>query len=209
MITYPNQTISVDLTPLSERNIRLIAFAAPKQSGKTTAASYLEMEFGAQIFPFAEPVKAAIVSMLGGRVPTIYTQAKKEEPLPGRTFSWRQACEWLGNDARRALGEDVWIDSMRIKIQETAGLIVIDDLRYANEAAMVRELGGLVVGIRRPFSWRDNAPDISEIEQCAHEVVKHHADLIIHNSQSLLLDNAFVDDVLALGKACFGGGIHE
>lgn len=100
---------------------------------------------------FAEPIKA-MVSCL--------TPCKDKDARPpslcGKTL--REVYQTLGTDwGRKMVGEDIWILAGRARLDELLGDvesdvirgIVLDDVRFDNEAELIRSMGGLVVEITR------------------------------------------------------------
>jgi hypothetical protein len=75
--------------------------------------------------------------------------ALKEVPcdlLCGKTP--RHAMQTIGAEwGRDLIGGELWVNLWRATLPP--GRVVCDDIRYPNEAAMVRFLGGLVVEVRR------------------------------------------------------------
>lgn len=62
----------------------------------------------------------------------------------------RQILQWWG-DYRRAQDPDYFVTSLRFAILEgPPGDVVITDVRFPNEAALIRQLGGQLWQIRRP-----------------------------------------------------------
>lgn len=124
----------------------LVAFTGYMGSGKTTAAGVLEAK-GFKIVPLAEPLKRVAYSMgWNGRKDAL-----------GRKLLQR-----LGTECgRECIGMDCWIDMWEdahaAQLQDGVTKLVIDDLRFENEARMVRRLGGRVIRIEResaqPNKW--------------------------------------------------------
>ncbi len=77
-------------------------------------------------------------------------------PFPGTPQSPRQIMRWWGTEYRRKQDPDYWIKQMRAALawhasqEQAPACIVITDVRFANEAALVRELGGQIWRIHRP-----------------------------------------------------------
>lgn len=128
----------------------IIAFTGLAQSGKTTAANAF-IAIGFDRMSFAEPIKA-MVSCL--------TPCKDKDARPpslcGKTL--REVYQTLGTDwGRKMVGEDIWILAGRARLDELLGDvesdiirgIVLDDVRFDNEAELIRNMGGLVVEITR------------------------------------------------------------
>lgn len=129
----------------------LIAFAGMKGSGKSTAAQILcDSPIEGRTFvrqSFAEPIRE-MLRIIGFN--SVDFNADKEV----RTYrfggkSARHAMQTLGTEwGREMMYRDIWVDVMRHRIiNEFQGgnCVVIDDLRYENEADMVHEFKGFVV----------------------------------------------------------------
>ena len=125
----------------------IIGFTGPIGCGKSFAARHLVNNHGFTIHKMAEPLKSMMRAI--GLTDQHIEGALKEVPcdlLCGKTP--RRAMQTLGTEWGRALvGDDLWVNLWRHTLP--AGRIVCDDVRYANEAATVRSLGGIVIEIRR------------------------------------------------------------
>lgn len=128
----------------------IIAFTGPIGCGKTTAAKALTHRGWARI-RFAETLKAMGRSF--GLSDAQLDGDEKEVPselLCGKTP--RQFMQWLGTDfGRKMIGDDVWIRAWARHVEQTPAYIpvVVDDVRFENEANAVRALGGIVVRVLR------------------------------------------------------------
>lgn len=84
-----------------------------------------------------------------------YTEAKKIPEV-------RRLLQALGTEVgRELLGEDIWTTAARRRIESLRAEgkpVVITGIRFPNEAAMVRELGGVLVWIERPVTARQTPP---------------------------------------------------
>jgi len=133
-------------------NKTIIALTGPKGVGKTSIAREIESRHWTDrcILSFAEPLRRMMAQLIP--MPLMTDPKKKEEPLEwlgGK--SPRQLLQSLGTDwGREMISETIWIDAMRRMIaDQTFGTIIIDDCRFENEAQMVREMGGIVIGLER------------------------------------------------------------
>lgn len=124
-------------------------------SGKSTAAGLLA-ENQYKVFSFADPFKGMLSELLGcldldpAEVSDRLSGGAKEVPiveLPGAP-SARRLMQTLGTDwARLCLDPDFWVHVARRRVRAdlAAGRrIVFDDVRFPNEADMIREIGGEV-----------------------------------------------------------------
>ena len=81
---------------------------------------------------------------------------------------YRPILQWWGTEFRRGLrGEDYWIRKMRtelegLKDREKDGLVIVTDVRFPNEADLVKSLGGRVVRVVRTGDAGLTAEHISE-----------------------------------------------
>lgn len=90
----------------------------------------------------------------------------------------RQILQWWGTEYRRAQDENYWIDKARQRIKPD-DWVVLTDVRFENENALIQELGGKLVKILRAGIGAVNG-HVSE-EFWTHA----KADFVIHNSDSM------------------------
>ncbi|NBX45595.1 MAG: hypothetical protein EBR00_11290 [Gammaproteobacteria bacterium] len=132
---------------------RLIGLYSPAPGcGKTTVANLLIEH---QRVSFAAPLKRAVSHMLNELgLPGFYAYTDKEAIIPGLDVSARHMMQTLGTEWGRAcIHPDFWVMIARAKTQRIMGdgrSVVIDDVRFPNEAAMVFALGGELWRIDRP-----------------------------------------------------------
>lgn len=129
----------------------LIAFTAPKQTGKTTACrSIIEAVEGCEILSFAGPLKDCASQLF----PKIYMNDLKENICPATGCSYRDWAVATG-DVWRSLNKSFFIDIINHRctaaLEGAAGrpVILIDDLRYLNEAKWVKDSGGFIIQLTR------------------------------------------------------------
>lgn len=139
----------------------LIGLYSPaKKSGKSEVARILTNEFGFQVIKFAEPLKNMLRSMyrdMGATPEQIEEMIEgklKELPIPAlhNKVSSRDLQNTLGTLwGRKTIYQDVWVDITKSRIRSLNGAsVVVDDVRFPNEFAAIKELGGRVVNIIRP-----------------------------------------------------------
>lgn len=133
---------------------RLIGLAGVAGSGKTTGANIL-CDQGFARMRFAGPLKAMLWGLLnaaGRDTDTIDRMLEgdlKETPcglFGGRTP--RQAMQTLGTEwGRDMIAPDLWtritMQGVRVALR-SGGRVVIDDVRFASEAAAIRDEGGVI-----------------------------------------------------------------
>lgn len=134
----------------------IIGLAGYRGSGKTTAARVLAEKYNACELTFKETMLRGLCVIFG--VPSISFEDRgaKEYPqtwLHGR--SPRYVMQTFGTDwGRDMIHPDIWVDAVRREVDACdAGLIVISDVRFPNEARMIRELGGTVIELVHTRLW--------------------------------------------------------
>ena len=102
---------------------------------------------------FSTPLKEAAAILLGRPLAQMRGDDgfDREAVMPEWGFSVRHFLQVFGTEVmRNNFGQDFWLKHMRNRIA-VLDRVVITDCRFENEAALVRELGGIVVEIRRPL----------------------------------------------------------
>jgi hypothetical protein len=125
----------------------IIGFTGPIGCGKSFAARHLVNNHGFAVHKMAGPLKSMMRAI--GLTDEHIEGTLKEVPcdlLCGRTP--RHAMQTIGAEwGRDLIGGDLWVNLWRNALP--AGRVVCDDVRYPNEAATIRAVGGLVVEVRR------------------------------------------------------------
>lgn len=132
------------LPPANDNLPSVIALTGAAGSGKTTAADYLIRQHGYERVKFAGPLKDMMRAL--GFDDRHIEGSLKETPLEELCGQApRHAMQTLGTAwGRRCIGEDFWIRMWRehaLRFER----VVVDDCRFPNEAAAIRELGGVII----------------------------------------------------------------
>ena len=131
-------------------------------SGKSTVASFLCDQFDYQVKPFAGPLKRMVRQFLedaGLNNEQIghYMSVGKEQILPGewdRPTTARHLMQTLGTEwGRELVGGTVWLKLWGSSLGK--GRVVVDDVRFPNEAAEIKARGGEVWLIERDVQSSD------------------------------------------------------
>lgn len=96
------------------------------------------------------------------------------------SMSVRQFLQRYGTEAHRDIegfGEDVWVEIARARIEDRLPRVVVTDVRFDNEAALIREFGGLIVEVYRPQVVDDGDAHVSEDMP--------RADLMLYNGDDI------------------------
>lgn len=143
----------------------LIGLVGHKGSGKNLSADFI-----CAAFPqfhqdaFANTLKEVCAAIFGLTEQEMHDPATKEQRLERYPFqSPREIMQKMGTEAVRSNWPEAWIEaiSRRIKMYPN---IVITDVRFSNEAEMIRERGGKLVRISRPRVTPENEKDLHASE---------------------------------------------
>lgn len=135
---------------------RRLGLAGLPGAGKSTVAKILVERHGFTRLRFAGRLKAMLHALgLDER----HTDGDlKETPcdlLGGKTP--REAMQTLGTDwGRQLVAPDLWLRAAIAEARRTPGDIVFDDVRFENEAAIIRKAGGHVLRVERPSAGPGN-----------------------------------------------------
>lgn len=122
---------------------RIIAFTGGMFSGKTSAIQALESALDkreVRNIKFAQPlydIQAYVYQRISQEVP---------KPKDRRLLQWL-GTEW-GRDKDVNLWVNLWKDEAWYELESSpTSIVVCDDLRFDNEAQVVKELGGFIVRV--------------------------------------------------------------
>lgn len=134
-------------------------YSPAAQSGKTTVARALQQR-GYQLVPFAQPLRDMLSVMLRNlgyeqsRINYHLAEAK-EELIPELGVTARHLLRTLGTEwGRECVKPSVWLDLWLARASRK-GFVVVDDVRFENEAELIRNLGGQLWRVTRPGKERD------------------------------------------------------
>ncbi|MGX9944838.1 hypothetical protein ACTG4Q_20450 [Bradyrhizobium denitrificans] len=143
----------------------VIGLSGFAQSGKTTAALYLEKKYGVRRKHIAEPLRAMLAVLLKANgmssdMITRYLEGDlKESVIPELGVTSRYAQITLGTEwGRQLIGDDVWANTWERGIED-GDSVMNDSVRFPNEADAIRRRAGVVIMIKRPgtkpakFKW--------------------------------------------------------
>ena len=145
----------------------IIGLTGRKYNGKDTAAKQL-INDGYIPMSFAEPIKD-VAKMLFGFSENQVNGSQKEEMDVRWNTTPRAVLQFIGTELFREqiqqllpeIGADFWVKSIENRIPSNAN-VVITDVRFPNEVAMIRKLGGKIIRVRRTLV---SNPDTHASEQ--------------------------------------------
>lgn len=133
---------------------KIIALTGAKTVGKTTTANAVQTQTMqvlhevATVYSFAAPIKEMLWAM-GVPFENIYQD--KEAKIPGIEKSGRELLYTLGTKwGREMVMQNIWLWALEQQIDySVADIAIIDDLRFENEAAWVKEKDGIIIKLNR------------------------------------------------------------
>ena len=156
----------------------IIGISGPAGAGKDTIADWIVQSTGQfRKVSFAAPIKAMLSVGLGLTHQQLYGNLKEViEERYGKTP--RDMMQTLGTEwGRRLVADDIWVQALLQ--DENIGNVVIADVRFDNEAKLIRKKGGFIIGItgRKNEDVPDHASETG--------VTLAARDMIINNSSDL------------------------
>lgn len=157
---------------------RIIAIMGVAGSGKTVVARRLE-SFGFARTRFAGPIKVMLKVGLGLTDEQLDGDSKTQPIHDLGGCSARTMMQTLGTEwGRRMIHPDLWASVWKRHVANMDGLIVVDDLRFPNEATAIREMGGVI--------WRVYRPGLVTMDHASERSQKHiEEDLLLNNATTL------------------------
>lgn len=136
---------------------KLIGITGKAGAGKDTLADHLAVVYGATKHHFALPLKQGLNSMFGWTMEMWADREWKEAVIPWLGKSPRQLAQTIGTEwGRELIHPELWVLlaeqrylSYEGKIFSSCCPFVIADVRFNNEAAMIRRQGGVVLQVIR------------------------------------------------------------
>lgn len=141
-------------------------------SGKDTIADYLVNLHGFRRESFAGNLKDAICNIFGWDRTLLEGRTKQSREWREHVDEWwaerleipnltpRWILQHVGTDVlRKHFHSDIWLASLENKLRKTTDDIVISDVRFKNEVAMLKRLGAICVQTNRGDlpTWYDTA----------------------------------------------------
>lgn len=147
----------------------IIGIAGKKGAGKSTVAERLE-DHGFGGMAFATTLKKMVSVLLRGiglsAAEIRRAELDKEAIIPALGVSYRRLCQTLGTDwGRDMINPGLWLMcANRELLTSPIEHVVFDDVRFDNEADLIRQHGGLIIHVIRQSDQVDGHASESGIE---------------------------------------------
>ena len=129
----------------------IIGLSGKAGSGKDTIADYLVEHHNFTKLAFAGVLKQSMKILFDLSDQQLNDSKQKETIDPRWNKTPRQLMQWLGTDILKyKIRHDFFIIHVKNKISKCKGNIVISDVRFADEASSLKELGATIISIDRP-----------------------------------------------------------
>jgi dephospho-CoA kinase len=115
-----------------------VAFVGKSKAGKTWAADFLRRQRGFKKLSLNDGLRQILRKLY-------YYETHK-------TINWQTRV--LYYDALYKIDPDIWVGYMERRLRTTTRDVVIDDVRYLNEVARLKELGFVIIRIVAPENKR-------------------------------------------------------
>lgn len=154
---------------------KVIGFSGPRGVGKNYVADQFRdhlqwLGHVVRMRAFADPLKEYCINILGLKRELVYgDNAAKEalteyrwEAMPIRAFApcagymtVREVLQFAGTELHRNIwGPDIWVNCTRRRIDAAADdYVLITDVRFANEAKLILDSGGIILMVYRPGGY--------------------------------------------------------
>jgi len=133
---------------------RLIGLHSPiPGAGKSNVvARHLVEEHNYYVFPFADPIRMMIYSLLQSlgysleEAKTLCTDpVLKEQPIPELGVSPRRLMQTLGTEwGRKVIDNEIWLKVWKASLTKLSpyACVVVDDVRFENEVKLIQSIPG-------------------------------------------------------------------
>lgn len=139
-------------------DLKILGITGKMFSGKDTVAEFLHFAYrNSRITSFAYPMKQMMIDYFGFTHDDLYTVEGKQRYNDFWGMTNRDALQRIGTECfRNNFHADTWLKTMEVNIiNNPTKLIIIPDVRFPNEAELIRALDGSILKIVRDDVVRD------------------------------------------------------
>ncbi len=181
----------------------IIGIAGHARAGKDTVAQFIQEEYRAATYAFAEPLKAMLRAL--GLDEQDLNSWRKDETNYDFQATPRHMMQTLGTEwGRDTINDNIWVIAAAKRIQRLSqaqpdSTIIITDVRFENEADFVRK-HGFLIHVERPIQRIDGSTHRSEnpirINEAEDSVIVNDGDLEQLREEALRIASAISIDVI-------------
>jgi hypothetical protein len=161
----------------------LIGLAGIAGVGKTTTAKEIHRQIpDSKVLSYAYPLKKSLSELTGLPIWYFKDQDLKNQNIPEIDISPRKLMQLMGTEfVREMVHPDFWIWRMQQSLDKYKQYnIIIDDVRFENEAALIRSLGGVIIHLHRAgVVVIETSTHISE---CSLTIAEHDVQYILSSN---------------------------
>lgn len=132
----------------------IIGVSGKLGSGKNAIAKIIcDMEPSFKEKAFAYKLKEIVAILTSSPVSDTMSQEGKNTFIPGFNMTIGEMLQKIGTNALRDhFDTNVWINALMLELNKTTGNFVITDCRFRNEAQAIKDAGGILIRVNRPFN---------------------------------------------------------
>lgn len=170
--------------------MKLIGITGKARSGKDTIARHMWSNHVFTRIALADPLKRSAQAAFGLTTNEAYNDEFKEVVIPRWDLSPRQIFQQVGDLFKAHFGDDFWVKRWQITYDlfKDTDDIVVPDVRFDNEANMIRSLGGIIIEVRRGPGLVGSTGD-----HCSERGLSSLPEIVIENEGTLAEMYAQVD----------------
>lgn len=131
----------------------LIGVTGKKFHGKTSVVRHLVEKYGFYSINFSDKLKSTVSELWDIPRHTLESPKLKEVLDKRYGFSPREIMQLFGTEVARQITPKIWIYQVERELKrwkdENSVRIVIGDVRFINEASMIKSLGGTIFKVLR------------------------------------------------------------
>ena len=162
--------------------MKLIGITGKARSGKDEIAKHLWAQHCFTRIALADPLKLAAQAAFRLGHQQTFNDALKEIAIHPWGLSPRQIFQKTGDIYKSAFGEDFWVRRWMLSYEmfKDTDHIVVPDIRFDEEAAVIKELGGTLIRVVRGDGLAG-----AEGQHCSEAGITTPVDFTINNDGSL------------------------
>lgn len=189
----------------------LIGLTGYAGCGKSTLAEYLVKSYDFNEISFADPIKNGLCSIFSVDRETLEIYKSNNVDIPGTHRTMRFLAQTLGTEwGRHIVNDNIWVNLAengirRLQRQDKNAKIVISDVRFPNEAAMIKNNNGIVVFIDSEGAHKKSRlldKDSNHESESYVEKLRNESDFTIQNNGTIAELLSSVDMMLEAILVC-------